>query len=87
MRAATKSGAELLGEADRYGTVEAGKLADLAIVAGDPLANLKLLYGTGHQREGETTGGVRYTVKGGIVYDARALCIERVRKAVLADAR
>lgn len=85
IRAATLSGAELLGESHRLGTVEAGKLADLAIVAGDPLANLKVLYGTGHERDGAQTGGVRYTLKGGIVYDAQAL-LARVRETVLADA-
>jgi len=35
--AATKNGALILGKADELGTVEAGKLADLQVVAGDPL--------------------------------------------------
>jgi imidazolonepropionase-like amidohydrolase len=36
---ATKTNAELLQAADRLGTVEPGKLADLIVVAGNPLAD------------------------------------------------
>lgn len=78
VRAATLSGAELLGIEDERGSVEVGKRADLLIVDENPLANFKVLYGTGHKRyspSGELsyTGGVRYTIKDGIVYDAREL--------------
>jgi hypothetical protein len=88
VRAATLHGAQALGAADRLGSVEVGKLADLLVVEGDPLANLKLLYGTGHLRlgpDGRATrsGGVRYTIKDGIVYDAAALRAE-VREMVRA---
>jgi imidazolonepropionase-like amidohydrolase len=38
--AATRTSADLCGVADRLGTVEAGKLADLIVVAGDPLENI-----------------------------------------------
>jgi len=61
------------------GTVKAGKLADLVIVPENPLANLKTLYATGHVRLNEETnaiervGGVRWTLKDGIVYDAERL--------------
>jgi imidazolonepropionase-like amidohydrolase len=86
IRAATLSGAEALGAADRIGSVEPGKLADLVIVAENPLANLKVLYGTGHVRlgpDGEPgrVGGVRYVVKDGIVYDAAGLLAD-VRRIV-----
>jgi hypothetical protein len=61
-----------------FGIVRAGMLADLVIVPENPLHNLKTLYGTGFERldkEGkvERIGGVKWTIKDGIVYDARAL--------------
>src|SRR5262249_41046913 len=87
VRSATLSGAELLGMADRIGSVEAGKTADLVIVPENPLANFKVLYGTGAQRLNDNTGkverigGVRWTIHDGVVYDARALLAE-VRRMV-----
>ena len=91
LRAATLSGAQALGAADRIGTVEPGKLADLAVLEENPLANLKVLYGTGHIRRGDDgklarVGGVKYTIKDGIVYDARALLAD-VRAMVAQDKR
>jgi imidazolonepropionase-like amidohydrolase len=41
--AATKNGAVILGQDDKLGTVEAGKLADLQVVAGDPLKSFDAL--------------------------------------------
>ncbi|MBX7492634.1 amidohydrolase family protein [Qipengyuania sp. 1NDW9] len=83
IRAATVAGAEEIyqarGETPPMGTIQVGKLADLVIVPGNPLDNLKLLYGTGHTKlnyetgEIEQVGGVRWTIKDGIVYDAPAL--------------
>lgn len=40
---ATKTGAEIMGRAHEFGTVEAGKLADLLIVDGDVLKDIALL--------------------------------------------
>lgn len=40
IRSATAVAAELLGFSDRLGTIEAGKLADIIAVAGDPLADI-----------------------------------------------
>ena len=40
---ATKNGAKILGRSDEIGTVEAGKLADLLIVDGDPVADIRML--------------------------------------------
>lgn len=41
--AATSSAAKLIGVADRVGTVEPGKLADLVLVRGNPLSQIALL--------------------------------------------
>jgi imidazolonepropionase-like amidohydrolase len=43
LRAATLNGAELLGWSDRIGSLEAGKLADVVAVTGDPLADVAVL--------------------------------------------
>ena len=40
---ATKTGAEIMGRGDEFGTLEAGKLADVLVVDGDVLADIKLL--------------------------------------------
>jgi imidazolonepropionase-like amidohydrolase len=78
IRAATMHGAEALGLDKDLGTVEVGKLADFVILEENPLQNLKVLYGTGAVRvndknEPVRVGGVKYTVKDGIVYDAKQL--------------
>ena len=39
--AATKSGAEFLGQQDNLGTLEKGKWADVIVLGGDPLADIK----------------------------------------------
>jgi len=43
IQAGTRVNAELLGWEDRVGTIEAGKLADLIAVDGNPLDDLSLL--------------------------------------------
>jgi imidazolonepropionase-like amidohydrolase len=83
VQAATMNGALTLHEpAEKpleFGVVRAGTLADLVIVEPNPLANLKVLYGTGAVKLNDQTGriervgGVKYTIKDGIVYDARSL--------------
>lgn len=89
IRAATLSGAELLGTSQDLGSVTPGKLADLVVVDENPLANLKVLYGNGRLRldDGERverSGGVHFTIKDGILYDARAVLAE-VRATVEAE--
>ena len=79
IQAATLNGAELLGMEDSIGSISPGKQADFLLVKGNPVANFKLLYGTGHMRLDRTTnkleraGGVSYTVKDGVLFDAKKL--------------
>jgi imidazolonepropionase-like amidohydrolase len=96
IRAATLHGAEALHEPQgrplEFGIIRAGLLADLVIVDQNPLENLKVLYGTGALKLNDETsktervGGVKYTIKDGIVYDARQLLadvaaiVERARQ-------
>jgi imidazolonepropionase-like amidohydrolase len=56
IRAATVTAAELLGMRDSLGTVEAGKLADIVAVPGDPLGDVSVM-----ER-------VDFVMKGGVVY-------------------
>lgn len=82
IHAATQEGARLLGHDDQVGTIRVGRKADLVIVKGNPLANLKLLFGTGTVKLNDATGkvervgGIAYTVKDGIIYDAAKLRAE-----------
>jgi hypothetical protein len=78
IRAATLNGAEALGWDDKIGSIQIGKLADFVIIEENPLANLKVLYGTGavkltKENEVIRAGGVKYTIKDGIIYDAKQL--------------
>ncbi len=89
IQAATRNGAELLGMENEIGAISPGKRADIVLVQGNPIANFKLLYGTGHMKLNrekgviERVGGVSYTVKDGVVYDAKAL-LQDVRDMVAA---
>ena len=86
IRSATLNGAEALKMDDKIGSVQIGKYADFVIVEENPLKNLKTLYGTGaikltDNNEVVRAGGVKYTIKDGIVYDAKKLLGE-VKKMV-----
>ena len=86
IRAATLKSAEALGMADKIGSVEVGKLADMIIMEENPLKNLKNLYGTGaikltDKNEVVRVGGVKYTIKDGVIYDAKKL-LDDVKKIV-----
>ena len=91
IRSATLNGAETLhepkGVSIEYGLIRPGLLADLVIVDENPLENFQVLYGTGAERLNDETGltervgGVRYTIKDGIVYDAKELLAD-VRRMV-----
>jgi hypothetical protein len=78
IRSATLYGAQALGMDKEIGSVEVGKLADIVIVNANPLKNLQVLYGTGaielgKDNKAKRTGGVLYTIKDGIIYDAKKL--------------
>jgi imidazolonepropionase-like amidohydrolase len=90
VRSATLFGSQLLhapkGKPLEFGIIRPGLLADLVIVPENPLANFKVLYGTGAIRLNDQTGqvervgGVKWVIKDGIVYDARKLLadVERI---------
>jgi hypothetical protein len=61
LRAATIFGAEALGFGDDLGTVESGKLADLVIMEGNPLDDIR------------NTNTIRYVMKNGRLYDGDTL--------------
>ena len=78
IQSATLNGAETLGIEKFTGSVEVGKFADLIVIDENPLENLKVLYGTGaikldDDNNIKRVGGVKYTIKDGIVYDAKKL--------------
>lgn len=78
IQSATLNGAEALGMADKIGSIEEGKLADIIVIDENPLTNFKVLYGTGaikltEDNEVVRVGGVLYTIKDGIVYDSKKL--------------
>ncbi|MSP15159.1 MAG: amidohydrolase [Myxococcales bacterium] len=86
---ATVSGARIVGVDATLGRVRAGHLADLVLVNGNPLDNLRLLYPTGADINVDGrpvhAGGIEWTIKDGIPYHGPTL-MERVR-AIVAEAR
>jgi len=89
IRSATLYGAQALGADKEIGSVEPGKLADMIVIDENPLENLQVLYGTGAIRltadnKVIRVGGVRYTIKDGIIYDAKKLLAD-VKKMVDAE--
>ena len=61
LKAATINGATALGVDARLGSIEAGKLADLVVVSGNPLDDIK------------TARNVRFVIRDGVVHDPAAL--------------
>jgi imidazolonepropionase-like amidohydrolase/Tol biopolymer transport system component len=61
IRAGTLAGARYLGMDEHIGSLEPGKLADLAVIDGNPLEDLRV------------SENVRYTVVNGRVYDAATM--------------
>jgi len=91
IRGTTKHAAEAIfepkGQPIEFGVLRPGLLADIVIVEENPIENLKVLNGTGflglNDETGklEKVGEVKYTIKDGIVYDAKQLLAD-VRKMV-----
>ncbi|MBI4471981.1 MAG: amidohydrolase family protein [Acidobacteria bacterium] len=82
-QAATMNGAltlhEPMGKPIEFGIIREGLLADMVIVDQNPIENIKVLFGTGFPRLNDKTGkvervgGVKWTIKDGIIYDAKKL--------------
>ncbi len=78
-KAATSDGAKALGLQNEIGAIRVGRKADLVVVDGNPLANLKLLYGTGTVMLDDKTGkvvrrtGIKFVIKDGIIFDTELL--------------
>ena len=86
IQSATMNGALTLHEpmhkAIEFGVVREGMLADLVIVDQNPLQNFKVLYVSGALRlndktgKAERVGGIKWTIKDGIAYDAKKLAAD-----------
>ena len=61
LKAATINGAHALGVADKIGSIEPGKLADLFIVKGNPFEDIK------------AARNIKLVIKNGVVYDPKIL--------------
>ncbi len=86
---ATGNNAKIMGLEKEIGRVRVGYKADLIVVNGNPLEDLKVLYPTGTDgvRDGKIvrTGGIEWTIKDGIPFHGPTLAAD-VRKMV-SDAR
>ena len=76
----TGNNAKILGREQDLGRIRAGFLADLIVVDGNPLEDIKVLYagGTGAIKDGKQvqTMGVEWTIKDGIPYNGPRLVRE-----------
>jgi hypothetical protein len=82
----TGNNAQILGIDNKTGRVRPGYAADLIVVNGNPLENLKVLYPTGVEtiKNGEQVhgGGIEWTIKDGFCYHVPTLSNE-VRELVV----
>lgn len=89
IRAATRKSAITLRRED-LGLVQTGFTADLLVVEGDPLDNLRFLYPFGalDRVDGEILrrGGIRWTIRAGVVFDNAVLMDDVVRMVAEAKA-
>ena len=77
----TANNAKILGEESRLGRVRPGFLADLVVINGNPLEDLKVFYPPRADAAAGPGGGVAWTIKDGIPYDAPRL-LREVRELV-----
>lgn len=82
IKVATTNAAQALG-LERQCGIRVGCAADLAVVNGNPIENFKVLYGRGYgfygvvpRAEQWKHGGVAWTIKEGVLFDAQALLRE-----------
>ncbi len=80
IQCATGNNAKIMGLENQLGRVRQGFLADLILIDENPLANLKYLYPTGvlDIKDGKDVirGGIKWTIKDGIVYSTPTLMRE-----------
>ena len=62
--AATANGAEIIGQASKLGTIEPGKLADMIVIAGDPLTDISAIR------------GIELVVRGGYAFNPAGIRID-----------
>lgn len=82
IKVATTNAYQTLGMNDHCG-IRVGCIADLAVVNGNPIDNFKVMYGRGYglygilpAEERWKHGGVAWTIKDGILFDAQGLLRE-----------
>ena len=61
LKAATINGAKALGVADKIGSIESGKLADILVIKGNPLEDIK------------ATRNIKLIIKGGVIHHPEVL--------------
>jgi cytosine/adenosine deaminase-related metal-dependent hydrolase len=89
IHSATENGGRLVKN-PKIGVIRPGNLADLVVLSENPLANMKVLYGTGitkvtPDRKASTEKCVKFTIRDGVVFDSQKL-LDDVR-AMVAKAR
>ncbi|MDQ6611329.1 MAG: amidohydrolase family protein [Gemmatimonadota bacterium] len=82
---AAANNAQILGEGLRLGRLRPGYLADVIVVNGNPLEDLKVFYPPRADAAAGAGGGVAWTIKDGIPYDAQRLMSEV--RAIVSEAK